>query len=179
MLRRPHTILATVGIIAVFVAPASGARQSRAQALTPANALETAVLSQMNVVRARRGLRPLRITISLSQAADQHCRSMARRGYFSHNSANGTPFWRRIQGYYPAAGFRYWSVGENLLWSSPSVDAASALRMWMQSPEHRANLLNRGWRDVGVAAVHAPSAPGVYGGRRVTIVTTDFGVRVR
>jgi uncharacterized protein YkwD len=102
---------------------------------------------------------------------------MAARGYFSHNSANGSTFDRRIARFYPMGFHRYWSVGENLLWSSPDVDATSAIDMWINSPEHKANMLNRRWREIGLAAVHSTSAPGTYSGRPVTIVTTDFGVR--
>jgi uncharacterized protein YkwD len=47
----------------------------------------------------------------------------------------------------------------------------------MKSPEHRTNLLCSKWRDVGVSAVHSSSAPGVFGGKAITIVTVDFGVR--
>jgi uncharacterized protein YkwD len=47
----------------------------------------------------------------------------------------------------------------------------------MHSPEHRANILKPEWREIGVSAVHLDTAPGTYGGRPVTIVTTDFGVR--
>jgi uncharacterized protein YkwD len=102
---------------------------------------------------------------------------MAARGYFQHASFDGTAFWQRIQRFYGRRGFRTWSVGENLLWSSPDVGAARAVQMWMNSPEHRANLLARSWRDVGLAAVHVASAPGVYHGDAVTVVTADFGVR--
>jgi uncharacterized protein YkwD len=49
--------------------------------------------------------------------------------------------------------------------------------MWLQSPEHRANLLSSQWREVGISVLHVPRAGGVYGGRAVTIVTSDFGVR--
>jgi uncharacterized protein YkwD len=102
---------------------------------------------------------------------------MAQRGYFSHDSANGTSFDRRISRYYPLKGAHYWSVGENLLWSSPDVDAASALNMWLNSPPHRKILLTARWREVGLSAVHVPSAPGTFAGREVTIVTADFGVK--
>ena len=51
--------------------------------------------------------------------------------------------------------------------------------MWLASPPHRANLLDPHWREVGLSAVHATSAPGVYGGEAATIVTADFGVRSR
>ena len=73
--------------------------------------------------------------------------------------------------------FHYWAVGENLLYSSPDVDAPGAVEMWMESPEHRANILRKSWREVGISAVHADSAPGEYEGLPVTIITADFGVR--
>jgi uncharacterized protein YkwD len=102
---------------------------------------------------------------------------MAKRGYFSHNSASGVSFDKRIARYYSLGGRRYWSVGENLLWSSPDVSASGALDMWLNSPEHKKILFTARWREIGLAAVHVSSAPGSYGGREVTIVTADFGVR--
>jgi uncharacterized protein YkwD len=101
---------------------------------------------------------------------------MVRRGFFAHESADGSAFWQRVLRYYPRRSGA-WSVGENLLWSSPEVDPAGALRMWMNSPPHRKILLTARWREVGLSAVHAPSAPGVFGGRDVTVITADFGVR--
>ena len=77
----------------------------------------------------------------------------------------------------PPERLPYWSVGENLLWSSPNVDPAGALKLWMNSPEHRANILTARWREIGVSALHVADAPGVYHGLEVTIITTDFGVR--
>ncbi|MDQ2983769.1 MAG: CAP domain-containing protein [Actinomycetota bacterium] len=145
--------------------------------LTPANALESQVLGQMNVLRARRGLPRLRASPELTAAANEHSVQMARIGFFAHESSNGSSFWKRIQRFYRTRGFHYWAVGENLLWSSPSVDAAGALKMWLASPEHRRNMLSAQWRQIGLSAVHVAGAPGVYGGRTVTIVTTDFGVR--
>jgi uncharacterized protein YkwD len=68
-------------------------------------------------------------------------------------------------------------VGENLLWSSPTVDAGGAMQMWKDSPPHRENMLGTRWRDIGISAVHVASAPGAYGGHEVTIVTADFGAR--
>jgi uncharacterized protein YkwD len=102
---------------------------------------------------------------------------MVQKGYFSHDSANGNSFWKRIASFYGYRGYRNWSVGENLLWSSPDLTPAGGLRMWMTSPEHRANLLDRGWREVGLSAVHVDRAPGVFGGDQVTVVTADFGFR--
>jgi uncharacterized protein YkwD len=140
-------------------------------------ALESGVLSNLNAFRRQHGLAPLRLSRALSRAARQHSMEMAARGYFSHASANGSSFDKRIARFYPMGFHRYWSVGENLLWSSPDVDAGQALTMWINSPEHKANMLNRRWREIGLSAVHSPAGPGTYSGRPVTIVTTDFGVR--
>ena len=49
--------------------------------------------------------------------------------------------------------------------------------MWLNSPEHKANLMNPRWREIGVSAVHTTTAGGPYAGLDVTIVTTDFGIR--
>ena len=140
-------------------------------------ALQSGVLSDLNAIRRAHGLVPLELSSSLSAAARQHSVEMASVGYFSHNSANGSSFDRRIARYYPIAHSSYWSVGENLLWSSPDVDAGGALNMWMNSPDHRANILNGKWRQIGISAVHVTEAPGVFGNAPVTVITTDFGVR--
>jgi uncharacterized protein YkwD len=156
-------------------AASSSQGQSRAQSATAA--LEAAVVARVNVIRRGRGLRPLRWNRRLAAAADYHSRDMAHKGYFEHESANGTAFWRRIERFYPSRGFRSWTVGENLLWASDTYGASFAVREWMESPPHRENLLSRDWREVGIGAVTVSSAPGAYGGRAVTIVTADFGAR--
>ena len=158
-----------------IVASPAGATADRPA--TAMSTLEQGVLSDINSLRAQHGLAPLRISSRLSAAARQHSSEMAERGYFSHDSANGSTFDKRIARYYPIGGSHYWSVGENLLWSSPDVDAGGAMTMWWNSPEHRKNMLSSRWREIGLSAVHVMTAPGTYGGREVTIVTTDFGVR--
>ena len=139
--------------------------------------LEQGVLADINSLRAQHGLAPLRISSRLSSAARQHSAEMAARGYFSHDSANGSTFDKRIARYYPIGGSHYWSVGENLLWSSPRVGPAKALELWMASPEHRQNILRAYWRDIGISSIHSDSAPGTFGGEPVTVITADFGVR--
>jgi uncharacterized protein YkwD len=141
------------------------------------SSLEQGVVADINAFRAEHHLPALRLSASLTAAARSHSLQMEQDGYFAHNSFDGTAFWKRIQAFYPSSSFGYWSVGENLLWSSPDVDAQKALTMWENSPEHRKNMLDPNWREIGISAVHAPQAPGVYQGLAVTIVTTDFGVR--
>ena len=142
-----------------------------------ASALEKDVLANVNLLRRQHGLPALRMSVKLTAAARSHSTEMAQRGYFSHDSANGSSFDKRISRYYSLSGKRYWSVGENLLWSSPDVSASAALDMWLNSPEHKKILLTARWREIGLAAVHVQAAPGSFGGREVTIVTADFGVR--
>jgi uncharacterized protein YkwD len=151
--------------------------QSTSGVRSAESALETAVLSRINRVRRGRGLRALRWNKRLAAAADFHSRDMGKKGYFEHESANGGAFWRRIERFYPSRGFSSWTVGENLLWASDTYGSAFAVHEWMTSPPHRENILSRDWRELGIGAVTFQAAPGVYGGRMVTIVTADFGAR--
>src|SRR5262245_33746664 len=162
-LYRKHVVVATVR-----------ARPSGTSRLL--SSLELDMVARINAMRTARGLRPLRVSRGLTAAATYHTRQMGQLGFFEHESVNGAPFWRRIARFYPA-GRGSWSVGENIFWESPDTSAASAVREWMQSPPHRQNLLAREWRDIGLSAEHFATAPGTFGGRSVTIVTADFGVR--
>jgi uncharacterized protein YkwD len=144
---------------------------------TSLQALNRQVLQAVNRFRIAHHLHPLRESPRLDSSAREHSLQMGRVGYFGHSSANGTSFWRRIQHYYSSRNRSYWSVGENLLWAAPSVSAGRAMSMWIGSPEHLRNLLAPQWRELGVSAVRAVRAPGVFHGLRVTIITTDFGVR--
>jgi uncharacterized protein YkwD len=161
-----------------LVANAQGARP-RLASLDSRSPLAAQVLAEMQRVRLEHGLPSLRTSPDLRASAESHSLDMADSGYFAHDSADGTPFWKRVERFYPAAGYRSWDAAETLLWSSPAVDAASAVAGWLASPRHRAILLSPKWREVGVATVHESDAPGVFDGLDVTIVTADYGTRVR
>jgi uncharacterized protein YkwD len=167
-------------LLCVTLATATAGLASPSQPAGPASSLsslEQGVLADINVFRTQHNLVPLRLSASLTTAAREHSQQMAADGYFAHESADGSAFWKRIQRNYASTARRYWSVGENLLWASPDIDAQGALQDWLNSPEHRKNLLAPNWREIGVSAVHVTAAPGTYHGLDVTIVTTDFGVR--
>ena len=142
-------------------------------------ALERELTLEINVFRAKRGLRPLAVNPSLDMAAESHSLDMARTGYFAHESSNGRGFAARVRRFYGTTGYRTWRAGETLLWASPDVDAKQALAMWLKSPEHLHVLLTPAWREVGLSAVHTPSGPRMFGSLEVTIVTADFGARAR
>jgi uncharacterized protein YkwD len=166
--------VAAAVVAAVVASSASASPRTPAAALSP---LESRVLVDINAFRVQHGLARLRLNTELNAAARTHSVQMAQDGYFAHESADGSPFWKRVQAFYSSSPWRFWSVGENLVWSSPTIDARGALKLWIASPEHKKNLMNPRWREIGVSAVHAPAAPGTYHGMDVTIVTTDFGVR--
>jgi uncharacterized protein YkwD len=166
--------LAAALVASVAASSAAAAPHTPAVALSP---LESSVLVDINAFRVQHGLAKVRLNTQLTAAARAHSVQMAQDGYFLHESADGSPFWKRVQSFYASSPWRYWSVGENLLWSSPTIDARGALKLWIASPEHKKNLMNPRWREIGVSALHATAAPGTFQGMDVTIVTTDFGVR--
>ena len=169
----------TLVVCAAAVAVAPQAAAPATERIVAAAQLEDQVAKRVNLVRRRHGLRPLREARGLTAAARRHSREMAVRGYFEHDSASGTAFWRRIERNYASQGFDRWEVGENIAWNTARATAADVVRQWMGSPAHRANMLSGSWRELGLGAFRVPRARGAYGGRAVTIVTLDLGVRAR
>ena len=161
----------------VAIAILAGSASASTRSVTSLQALNRKVLASVNRLRASYGLARLRESAQLDRSALRHSLEMGRLGYFAHSSADGMQFWQRIRHFYPAHGYSYWAAGENLAWSSPSMSSGGAMKLWISSPPHRANLLSRQWHQIGISAVSVARAPGVFGGRRVTIITADFGVR--
>ena len=154
-----------------------GDRASAARQITEMPGLQNEVLATINVLRRSQGLRGLRLSRSLSLAAMGHTVSMAKHGFFEHSGWSGAPFWQRLKLSYPPLRRASWSVGENMVWSSPDLSAPQAIELWLKSPPHRRVLLEPSWREIGLGMVHVLGAPGVYHGLDVTILTADFGVR--
>ena len=169
-------VVLALALLSVGVAGAN-AVANPARTITAVDRLETQVLGELNAIRRSHGLTPLRLSQPLSAAADAHSRAMGRFGFFSHDSRDGSEFSSRVKRWYGPGGYRSWAVGENLLWSSGQLSAAAAVKLWMSSPGHRRNILTPRWREVGLSAVAVSAAPGVFGGRDVVIVTSDFGAR--
>jgi len=105
---------------------------------------------EINQVRRAHGLHALRIAPGLRAAAQNHSNDMVSRDYFSHTSPTGSTLFRRVE----RSGFTTsgsWAAGENLAWGTGTYGSArTTVRMWLASPEHRANLLSRSWGWVGV-----------------------------
>jgi uncharacterized protein YkwD len=173
----PGCVLAVaVAITASLVAGASASRalqSHRSAALT----LDLGVLEQLNQVRRAHHLLPFVLNPSLGAAAREHSQDMLDNGFFAHDSSDGEPFWKRIQSFYPQSPDGYWSVGENLYWTSGPATASGSVEAWMASRDHRANILDPAWSQIGIATASSPDAPGAFANLGVTVITTDFGVR--
>jgi len=165
-------VLATVLVTAPTAATAQSANVERRAPL------EAAVIKALNRIRADAGLKPLRPSPSLRTAARGHSEAMLELGFFSHESADGTAFSERIRRHYTNRGWRTWSVGEALLASAgTTVEPATIVEAWLESPPHRAIILSPTWRDAGIGAFYAPDAPKEFGGSATIVVTADFGLR--
>jgi uncharacterized protein YkwD len=155
VLRKNHISVLFVAVFLVFAAAPSalGAGRTSAQA---------SLLQAMNAARASHGLRPLRLDAGLAHAAGAHSSEMLRANTFSHGDFAG-----RMAAFHLVGSF-----GENLAWGTGTAGSAgSIVRMWLASPEHRANLLRPGFRRLGLGLAHGTFLG--WGG--ATVVTADFG----
>jgi uncharacterized protein YkwD len=119
------------------------------------------VIRAINRARASHGLRRLLAGRRLARAADAHTRNMLRANFFSHGA-----FTQRVRRF-----ARYRSIGETLAMTS-RCSARRVVRMWLNSPSHRAVLLSRRFRRVGVGR-----RLGRLGSSRACLVTADFASR--
>ena len=139
----------------------------------PANEarVRAATFCLLNAQRARNGAAPLTQNARLQQAATLHSLDMAKRKYFEHGDPDGVqPDARIVHAGYPPI-----LVGENLGWGELAESTpANIVSLWMTSPGHRANVLERGYHEIGIGLAYgAPEAQDEP--RPAAIYTTTFG----
>ena len=168
-----------LGIFALGGAPSASANTVCASAdSSPAKAsavsLASAAVCLVNQERTSRGLRPLRVNQRLSKAARRHAEDMVARDYFAHDTQGGGNFVDRIEQAGYVAPHSFPSLGEDLAAGSGDLGSARAIvKSWMESPGHRANILNRKFRELGIGvALGMPGGDGGLGGATYAI---DFG----
>jgi hypothetical protein len=115
----------------------------------------TDVMNRVNAERTNRFLPALITNPKLMAAAVIKSNDMLERNYFAHVDPDGNYIWPTIeaQGYKP-----YKTLGENL--AMDFTDAKTMVEAWMNSPGHRANILNDKFEDQGMAAIFGEFTPG-------------------
>ena len=168
---RAHIALGTPGVKA--------AQQGCENAdVTPTNANEgavrAAILCLHNQIRADRRLPLLRENARLRRAATAHSSDMVSRGFFEHTTPNGVTMVDRIMASRYASPRVGWAFGENLAWGTGGLATPRAImKAWMDSPGHRANVVKRTYREIGIGVVSGNPSTGGDG----ATYATEFGRR--
>jgi uncharacterized protein YkwD len=153
----------------VYLAPTS-ACGSADDAAAPAAVQVRAVTCLVNWARAQDSRRRLVRRPALQLAATLKGERVASCGQFSHS-----PCGSAVTAAVRAAGYRYTTFGENLFagtWGQ--VSPRDVVTAWLQSPEHRANILGPSFKDLGAAPVRAQ---GLLDGGDAVVWTATFGSR--
>jgi len=121
--------------------------------------LEAQLLVEVNAVRARNHLIPLRRAADLDRVAIQHSRDMARRNYLSHHSPEGANPVDRIM----RSGLSGFTLAAENLGKTNRRDANHEIvRNWLASPDHRRNLLTPPFNTTGIGIARAPDGSLIY-----------------
>ncbi len=124
------------------------------------------LLQDTNVQRSSDHEQPLALNSQLNAAAQAKANDMAAKDYWSHNSPDGRTPWSFIN----AAGYHYQMAGENLAYGFGN--AGDTVAGWMNSPTHRANILNAKYKDVGFGVAQATN---YQGNGPETIIVAEYG----
>lgn len=174
----PSGIRAAIACLAVggaLLAPSAASAQGCANVNSDPNAISlsaarASTLCLLNEERAAHGLGPLHENRRLDTASEHHAVDMAAHHYFAHGDFLG-----RIRGSRYLAGSRAWTVGENIAWGTLSLATPGAImNAWMNSPEHRANILNPTFHEIGLGVARGAPVAGLQDG---ATYATDFGGR--
>jgi uncharacterized protein YkwD len=172
------TIDTTAGISTPVAAITKAITSVLPHGTTPSSSDDTAVipkddspLSVENIIdatnneRIKAGLPPLKASAKLEESAKIKTEDMITNQYFEHTSPSG----KTVADLGNEVGYDYVVMGENLALGDFS-NANDLLQAWMNSPGHRANILNTSYEDIGVYA-----AQGTYQGRTVWFAVQHFG----
>lgn len=149
----PYLPLALIVAVGIFANTLLGMRSSGV--LGYATDVSAGVLlSETNNQRVANSLGGLALNGTLNQAAQAKANDMVARDYWSHNTPDGNTPWT----FFTAAGYQYQTAGENLAYGFDT--SASTVTAWMNSPGHRANILNTTYKEVGFGIANSANYQG-------------------
>ena len=144
---------------------------------TPQNVelVRAAILCLHNQIRVQAGLPALKTNAKLQKSATGQSNDMVANGYFDHTSPDGDTFVDRIVGSGYVKRNDGWTLGENLAWGTGDLGTPQGvMNAWMNSAGHKANILKRAYKEVGIGIkLGVPSDDGVG-----ATITADFGVKL-
>jgi hypothetical protein len=152
-------LIVVKGVAIVSLVAFNNPATTYASAITPDN-----IISLANQSRAEFGLKALTFNSQLAQAAQTKANDMLARQYFAHNTPDGRKPWDFIRD----AGYQYLMAGENLAVDFTDADAVE--QAWMNSPGHRANILNKNFEEIGIGI-----SQGQFEGHNSIFVVQMFG----
>ena len=166
---------AAASLAVALIAPAHASAHCAWQNMNPNDITQKqaahATFCLLNQQRRANGLKKLHENKRLDSASQRHATDMSRRNYFAHGDFAGRI---RSAGYLSGAN-RGYTIGENIAWGSwDYATPANIVVAWMHSPGHRANILNRRFREIGIGVTFG--APEGVDGPSATYAT-DFGTR--
>jgi uncharacterized protein YkwD len=143
------TLLSGVTTVVPAAVQAPTAAAAAATATAMPSRYERRVVYWTNVVRERRGIRPVRLRACPDRYAERWARHLARTGRFYHQDVTRMFDCPRVN-----------RVGENLI--RGRVSPKRAVRMWKRSEPHRRNLLNRRYTHIGVGSFRSDEDGRIY-----------------
>ena len=139
----------------------------RAEKESPSSFLTDAgVIEWTNIQRGNQGLPPLKENSSLDATALAKAQDMLENQYFAHESLSGLG----VGDLADNAGYKFIIIGENLALGNFEDDQV-LVQAWMDSPGHRANILNDRYLEIGVAVIK-----GIYEGQNTWLAVQHFGL---
>jgi len=110
------------------------------------NVYQDEVVKFVNIERTTRGLIPYTVNIKLNNSAKIKVEDMIKNNYFEHISPSG----KSVSDLVKLTGYQYATVGENLA-KGNFATSKELVQAWMDSPGHRANILNTKFTEIGVS----------------------------
>ncbi len=165
LLRAQASGVTALAVVLLFLG-ALGVQSVLSTSASPqvAAVVASSLVDLANGDRASQGLPALEVSPLLQEAAQLKANDMAAGEYFAHVSPTGKDPWY----WFAQAGYSFAYAGENLAVYFTDSDAVNTA--WMNSPEHRANLLDAHYTEIGIA-----TASGMYQGQQTVFVVEEFG----
>ena len=172
------TLLTFACTLAATLAPAAVASACTGADADPTqdarSVVEAATVCLLNVERAAHGLAPVTFDATLSGVAEGHARDMINRHYFAHVSPDGGTLTDRLRAGRWIPENAAWTAGENIAWGQSYLGTPREIvKAWMNSPGHKANILESEFVEIGIATL--PGAPN--GAGNAGTYVTNFGWR--